>query len=290
MSLYTILGDMPTDSNASVARRWARMPRPMPSDIEIQHMIVAERCILRFRRSLPVFLCAALGLAAIPTQGIGQAAPVVLDRVVAVVNNRAILTSDVNEEMLLSVLEPKDEGRDNETPQAALQRIISRTLIRQQVREEDARSIEPTTEEVQERLSQIRRQLPICVRENCSTDVGWKAFLNHHGLTQARVESYLRGRMEILRFIELRFRQGIRISQQEIEEYYRDTLEPQYQTGQTAPPLDQVAPRIEEILLQRQVNAMFSGWLDSLRKQGEVEVLDPSLETANDSFQGGTAP
>jgi peptidyl-prolyl cis-trans isomerase SurA len=288
MSLFSILGDVPTD--APVAKRWARGLRPRPSGIEIQRMIVAEPCIRRFRRLLPVFLCAALALAAIPTQGVGQSAPVVLDRVVAVVNNRAILTSDVKEEMLLSVLEPRDAERDNETPQAALQRIISRTLIRQQIREEDATSIEPTSEEVQERLTQIRRQLPVCVRENCSTGDGWKEFLTHHGLTQTRVDSYIRGRMEILRFIELRFRQGIRISQQEIDAYYRDTLEPQYQTGQAPPPLDQVAPRIEEILLQRQVNAMFGGWLDSLRKQGEVEVLDPSLETANDSLQGGTAP
>jgi hypothetical protein len=39
-----------------------------------------------------------------------------------------------------------------------------------------------------------------------------------------------------------------------------------------------VAPRIQEILLQRQVNALFGDWLKNLRKQGDVEVLDPSLE------------
>jgi len=245
-----------------------------------------------FRR---LFLCLVLagfggGLAQLPSQTAPSSTSVVLDHVVAVVNSRAILASDVREEMLLSVLEPRDEEQSAETPQAALQRIISRTLIRQQIREEDARSVEPTPEEVKQRLSEIRKQLPICVRENCSTDVGWKRFLDIHGLTEARVESYLRGRMEILRFIEMRFSQGIRIPQQEIEGYYHNTLEPQYQTGQQAPPLDQVAPRIEEILLQRQVNAMFSGWLDSLRKQGDVEVLDSSFETANDSLQGGTAP
>jgi len=236
-------------------------------------------------------LCLVLGgFASLPAQTVSSSMPVVLDHVVAVVNTRAILASDVHEEMLLSVLEPKDENGNAETPAAALQRIISRTIIRQQIREEDLRSIEPSPEEVRERLSEIKRQLPVCVRENCSTDEGWKRFLDSHGLTEARAESYLRGRMEILRFIEIRFRQGIRISQQDIEGYYSDTLVPQYQTGQKAPPLDQVAPRIEEILLQRQVNALFSGWLDSLRKQGEVEVLDPALETANASLQGGTSP
>ena len=37
-----------------------------------------------------------------------------------------------------------------------------------------------------------------------------------------------------------------------------------------------MAPRIEEILLEQQVNVMFGTWLDNLRKQGDVEVLDPA--------------
>jgi hypothetical protein len=221
-----------------------------------------------------------------------QATPsVVLDRVVAVVNGHAILSSDLREETLLSVLEPNESNASAETPQEALQRLISRTLIRQQIREEDARSTEPTPADVQQRIADIRKELPICVRENCATDAGWSEFLNRHGLTQRRVESYVRGRMEILRFIEMRFKQGIQISQQDVEAYYHNTLVPQYQNGQSAPQLSAVAPRIEEILLQQQVNSMFSGWLDNLRNQGEVEVLDPSLEAAGNLSQGGaTSP
>lgn len=217
--------------------------------------------------------------------------PVVLDRVVAVVNGRAILSSDLREETLLSILEPNERNASAETPQVALQRLISRTLIRQQIREEDARSIEPTAEDIQQRIAEIRKELPICVRENCATDAGWNEFLTRHGLTEAHVRSYLRGRMEILRFIEMRFKQGIQISQQDVETYYHNTLVPQYQRGQAIPQLSAVAPRIEEILLQQQVNMMFSGWLDSLRNQGEVEVLDPSLEAAGNLSQGGaTSP
>jgi hypothetical protein len=236
-------------------------------------------------------LCLALSAATLLGQTGGTSAPVVLDRVVAVVNGHAILSSDLREEVLLSVLEPTEADAGVETPQEALQRLVSRALIRQQIREEDARSVEPSSEDVQNRVLEIRKQLPICVRENCTTDAGWDEFLARHGLTERRVNSYLRSRMEILRFIEIRFRQGIQISQQEVESYYTNTLVPQYQAGQAAPQLSAVAPRIEEILLQQQVNAMFSGWLDSLRKQGEVEVLDPSLETPGNLSQGGaTAP
>ena len=115
---------------------------------------------------------------------------------------------------------------------------------------------------------------------NCVTDTGWQAFLSSRGLTEASVNAYLQRRIEVLRFIERRFRQGILIDPSEVQAYYRDTLLPQYASGETAPPLDQVSQRIEEILLQQKVNALFGDWLENLRKQGEIEVLDPALEPA----------
>jgi len=241
------------------------------------------------RRWSALLLLSALGVCKISAQAVEPSAPVVLDRVVAVVNGRAILSSDVQEEALLSVLEPGESQGAKDSPQEALERLISRTIIRQQIREEDARTIEPTQQEVAERIGQMRKLLPVCVRENCATDAGWNIFLVTHGLTEPRVNAYVRGRMQILRFIEMRFRQGVQISQDEIETYYRNTLLPQYKTGQSSPPLNQVAPRIQEILLQQQVNAMFDGWLDSLRKQGEVEILDPSLETAGNVSKAGSS-
>jgi len=206
-----------------------------------------------------------------------SASPVVLDRAVAVVNKHVILASDLDDEMRLSVLDPNRQGQGALTRQQALEQLISRTLIEQQIREEDMPSIEPTQEEVDARLNEIRTELPVCVRQNCASDTGWKAYLAAHGLTAGRVEAYLRYRLEILRFIEQRFRQGIQISPQQIETYYHDTLLPQYAPGETIPPLNQVAPRVEEILLQQQVNALFDNWLTHLRQQGDVEVLDPEL-------------
>jgi hypothetical protein len=225
------------------------------------------------------------------TQAFAQAPaePVVLDRVVAVVNNQAILASDIDDEIRLSVLDPGRAGMGVLTRQRALDQLISRNLIQQQIRDEDMQSVEPDAAEVDARLAEIRNQLPACVHKDCASETGWKAFLSAHGLTPERVRSYLRYRIEILRFIEQRFRQGIQIPQQDIKTYYNDTLLPQYAKGEAIPPLDQVAPRIQEILLQRRVNALFDGWLENLRKQGEIEVLDPSLEllTAPSNPSGG---
>lgn len=235
-------------------------------------------------KNMPGLPCLLLCLfVACPTPAVAQtpqpAAPAVLDRVVAVVNNHAILDSDLDEEIRLSVLDPGRGGLGVLTRRQALEQLISRALIQQQIREEDMQAADPSQAEVDARLAEIRKELPACVRENCASDAGWKTFLAAHGLTSERVTTYVRYRVEILRFIEQRFRQGIRISPQEIETYYRGTLLPQYAKGEAIPPLDKVSPRIEEILLQQQVNVLFDDWLTNLRKQGEVEVLDPALES-----------
>jgi hypothetical protein len=204
---------------------------------------------------------------------------VVLDSVVAVVNNQAILGSDIDHEIRLSVLDPGRGGMGVLTPARALDQLIGRALIQQQIRQEDVQASEPTQAEVNARLGEIRRELPACVRQNCGSDAGWKAFLAAHALTEEGVEAYLRYRLQILRFIEQRFRQGISISPEEIAAYYHETLLPQYAKGEAIPPLDKVSARIQEILLQQRVNGLFDDWLNNLRKQGDVEVLDPSLET-----------
>ena len=244
-------------------------------------------------KALRAWICALAGCLALAGAVEGQeqsnsgqpaqaGSTVVLDRAVAVVNDHVILASDLDDEIRLSVLDP-NRGQRELTPQRALEQLISRALIEQQIRQEDAQAVEPSQTEVDARLDEIRKQLPACVRQNCASDAGWKTFLEVHVLTPQRVEVYLRYRLEILRFIELRFRQGIQISPQQIDSYYHDVLLPQYAPGDAVPPLDQVTQRIQEILLQQQVNVLFGKWLDDLRQQGDVEVLDPALAPPPDN-------
>ena len=225
---------------------------------------------------------ASLGVGLLLMIGAAQACDaqttVVLDRVVAVVNRQAILSSDIDEEIRLSVLDPARSGESVSTRQQALDRLISRTLIQQQIRHDDMDTAEPTQGEVNTRIAEIRRVLPECVHRNCASDEGWRTFLAANELTQEKVSAYFKNRLEILSFIEQRFRSGIHIPPQDVENYYRITLLPQYKTGEAAPSFDKVAPRIEEILLQQQVTAMFDDWLKNLHSQGDVEILDPSLE------------
>jgi peptidyl-prolyl cis-trans isomerase SurA len=244
---------------------------------------------IRITRRLSVKL-AMLALAFVAPGFIARAQlssqPEILDRVEAVVSNRAILASDIENELRLSILDPERGQHGPLTAPRALRLLVARALIQQQIQQSYMQVAEPTDDDIQARLKEMREQLPICVQKKCSTDAGWAAFLKENNLTQTDIENYLRLRTEILNFIEYRFRQGIQIQQDQIAKYYKETLLPQYPKNEKAPALETVAPRIEEILLQQQVNQLFTAWLRDLRKQGDVEILDPALEPTAKDVEG----
>ena len=170
-----------------------------------------------------------LGIMSLAAWGQQTPAPVpkgavVLDHVVAVINGSVILQSDVTEEMGYAVLQPfSDSGRN--TPQRALQRLIDRDLILQQMR--TAQTVDPPTpEEVQARITQLRAVIPECEQYHCETEAGWQAFLKAKGLTEKEVEAHWSQRMLILSFIQSRFGNGVRITDAEIADYYNKTSGP----------------------------------------------------------------
>ena len=212
-----------------------------------------------------------------------------LDRVVAVVNNKVVLASDIDREMRVGVLDPNQVGIYHPSRARSLERLISRQLIEQQIAEQgdpdQAAEQDPDIDQqLAARLLEVRKVLPACASQNCDTDAGWTKFLASHGLTPTVVESYLRHQIGVLGFIEQRFRQGIRISPPEIENFYRKILLPQYPDRTKAPSLESVSPRIQEVLLEQQVNGLLDDWLTALRKEGEVEILDPEMELALKPF------
>jgi peptidyl-prolyl cis-trans isomerase SurA len=234
--------------------------------------------------ALALCLCSiAIGQSALtsPTSATGVAGsqsdngqPLVLDRVIAIINGDVLLESDVQEEMLLAAIQPISIQQGQNTPLRAAQRLINRTLILQQMKEQQ--SITPVTdEEVRSNLNELRKQIPACVRYRCETQQGWADFLKDKGLTEQQVEDRWRMRLQILHFIDGRFQAGIRISKAEIQNYYDKTLTTAFEKENVkAPALDSVSQRIHEILMQQRVNVLLQDWLKSLRDQGSVQVLD----------------
>jgi len=214
-------------------------------------------------------------------------APQELDSVIAVVNNQVILASDLDFEMHVFKLLPIGSRRDL-TPASSLERLTTRALIEQQILQQDPHGMDVSPKDLNDSLDELRQSLPACKQHDCATDAGWASYLATLGLTPERVAGYWARRMAVLRFIELRFRSGIRITPEEIAAYYKDTLVPKYARPEDAPPLEKISPRIQEVLLQQRVNLLLNDWLKSLQDQGQVEILDPALRKP-DSEDDGSA-
>ena len=200
--------------------------------------------------------------------------PIELDHVVGIIGSNVLLESDVEQEIHFAALEPLQVLPGQNTPDSAMRLLIDRTLILQQMEQQQ----QPTTasgEEVQKSLAELKKQIPACARFHCETAQGWSEFLRSNDLAEASVEQRWSQRIAILGFIDLRFQSGIRISQDQIAAYYQNILVPALaQRNEKAPPLAEVSKRIQEILLQQQVSGLFQDWVSSLRDQGNVQIVD----------------
>jgi hypothetical protein len=234
--------------------------------------VILAGSLLIFASIALSLLCTASAQSSTPIQ-----TPIVADRVLVVVNQQVILQSDLDREIRLSILDPNLDFAHHPEPAVALEHLISRALIRQQFANQPLLTTAELQQAVDDHIQELHTQLPACVRLNCVKPEGWQAFLAESHLTAAEVDAFLREQIQILDCIEKRFQAGIHITPEQVADYYRTSLLPQYTKTAQVPTLESVASRITEILLERQVNLLLESWLTTLRKEGEVVFLDPSL-------------
>src|SRR5271155_1165859 len=183
-----------------------------------------------------------------------------IDRVVAIVNGDLILESDVDEERRFAAFQPYGNPTGAFSRQDAINRLIDRTLILQQ---DDQQALPPITDDqLTDDILDLRKAIFACRPYHCETDAGWDQFLADNGFTDIEFRQRWRDRMVTLRFIEQRFRMGIRIEPAEINQYYQKPLVPEYASLHVpAPKVDAIRDRIQEILLQQQVGKLLDDWL-----------------------------
>ena len=209
-----------------------------------------------------------------------QSVPIVLDSVVAIINGDVILQSDVEQERRFESLEllPAAENTDVH----AAEHLITRTLILQQMKQEEQSAPNITGADLDKFMAELKHQLPGCLPARCATDAEWAAYLNRLDLTPNEVRDRWKQRLTILDFLNLRFRTGVRIPTAQAQTYYQQTLVPQFTAKHvTAPAFKSLEPRIKEILLQQQVSKQIDQWEAVLRQEGSVEILVPAYGQSN---------
>ena len=91
-----------------------------------------------------------------------------------------------------------------------------------------------------------------------------------------------------MNFLEVRLRPEVKSSPTEIEAYYQQQLLPDLQkTGNTVLSLDQVEPKIRELLTQQRIDELLNVWLHNLRQQAEIHSSVPLPEAEATSEDNG---
>lgn len=212
---------------------------------------------------------------AVPLTAVPDSRGTEIDGVVAIVNGDVILESDVDEEKRFEAIQPYRGSAAEYSRDRAVQRLINRTLILQQAALE-ADQIAVSNEDLDKQLGTLRKDIPECATFHCDTDAGWQKYLASNGFTEREFRDRWRQRMQLLKLIDIRFRNGIHISDEEIKDYYERTMLPEYARQKATPPkLDTISQRIEEVLLQQRVSGLLRDWLKSLRAQGNVWIMKP---------------
>lgn len=195
----------------------------------------------------------------------------VVDRMVAVVNKRVILESELDQAVRVEFL-MQGKPLDKVTPAdsfAVLDRLVDRALLDQQILHPEM--LEPTPEELAARVKEVRQQLP-----GAANDAEWKSLLATYDLTQRDVEDLLVSEVRSLRFVDLRFRGLVRVDKNEINTYYQQKFLPQLRSqGAPQPPLADVSSQIEKILVEQSIDQMLNRWLETLRAQAYIEKMIP---------------
>ena len=175
----------------------------------------------------------------------------VIDRMVANVNGHVLLQSDWEQEV---AFESFSDARD---PNSFSKSERSAALGRSQ--------------QVQARVAEIRK-----LHAECATDAGWEGALRRYGLTQSSLEHRVGQEFQLMKLVEDRLRPSIQIDQHAVEAYYNEQLLPEMKkTGNVATPLTEVFGKIKDLLAEKKMNELLSGWLASLRSTSQI--LSPEI-------------
>jgi peptidyl-prolyl cis-trans isomerase SurA len=214
-------------------------------------------------------LIAALWLVALPSLWAGQ----LLDRAVATVNGHVLLASEWDDELRYECFMAKRPTQEltAEDRKGALDRLIDQELLREQTHSAEFKAV--SSSEVDQQMETLKHQFTPPTEAQ-----SWGQSLASYGISEKLVREHVELELNQLRLVEARLRPSIQVDARTVESYYKEQMLPKLPPGQQLG-FDQIAPKIRELLVETKLNELLSSWLETLRSQARIQVLDPSFSS-----------
>jgi hypothetical protein len=187
-------------------------------------------------------------LASLAVVGQVRASAEVLDRITAVVDNTFIITlSDIRKERAIQTALGAKPGQDAEI----LDALIERRLIDVQVAQ--YRQIEIDDSAVEARLAAIG---------------------SPRDISRAELREAIIGELRRFEFLVQRFRQFIRVTDEEARLYYENVLVPELRSkGAAIPTAEEGIALVRPNVIAEKMNQEVDEWLRELRRRSNVEKI-----------------
>jgi len=188
----------------------------------------------------------------------------IIDRIAVSVGNRVITTSDLDREIRVTAfLNGVKPDLSAANKRKTLDRMVEQKLIRNEL--ENARYPVPSPADVEPELAEFRNKF-------YPNAADFQRALTAAGIGEQDLRDELVWQRTLLLFIEVRFRPGVQVSEQEIQAYFDSTVEPAARLahpGET-PKLADYHDQIEETLIGKKVDQALDTWLQAARRRTEI--------------------
>jgi hypothetical protein len=203
------------------------------------------------------FYAATLALAlALP------AAAVTVDRIAAVVDGQVLTVSEITQMVELRFF-PRLGNTEEEYRRGALDALIAQALRYRDVERFGAQDIPADT--IDARLLEIQRRFP--------SETEFTAALTRSELTLDELRALIKRQLQVEAYIQERFAPLVFVTNEEIDDYYRDTWRVQRrERGLPVPPLNEVREEVRSALRLSRLQVEIDRWTSQLRARANVDV------------------
>jgi hypothetical protein len=188
----------------------------------------------------------------------------IIDRIAVSVGNQVITQTELDREMRVAAF--LDRVKPNFSPaarRATADRMVEQKLIRREL--ETSRYPIPAASEVQPVLEKFKK-------ENFADDAAFQSALASYGITEKDVLAGLLWQRTLLQFIDVRFRPGLDVSDEQIKDYFVKVVEPAARAAHPGEPvsLEDYRDEIDRKLAGERVDKETDTWLKQARQRTEI--------------------
>lgn len=230
----------------------------------------------------PAALAASVLLAAAPAHGqgpppAGPEAPVLVDRIVAVVDEDPILLSEVEEVIGLGLAARRPGESDAELRERVVDGLIEQRLRFHEVDRSGFQHV--PVAEIEARMADLAAAFP--------DRAALRRRLAELGMTEEEVRQLVARQLAVLAYVEERLGARVFVGFDDIRAHYQETLVPDLERrGEPVPPLDEVREAVRAVLHEQRLNQELERWTEELRAEADVlvspappEPLPPVVDT-----------